>query len=291
MRVTGSKKSKSAPGRKLPKPGTDAAAELGPLNRLPIPKAAEILLASFAGRDFNTAPSESQRQAAELLSAGLDQADQRIGRTWIQQLQWLLEFVQRERIEVVRELSQDNPALLWEAIWFSQDANLTGLADPSWILAAFDSLKSATASFIERGSATLEVEKVTFVLFNRRTAGRKGGREVEVFHRSTDPATRFILAAYRLLELEGKRVARCDAPQCGRLYIRQKRAIFCSKRCSQREQARRWRDRHPGLQQQRQREYYERKLRKRISGINGRKKVAVIVRPRKRTRKDQNEKS
>jgi hypothetical protein len=288
--MTGTKKLKRLPGKRLPKPSTAPAAELGPLNRLPIPKAAGILLASFAGRDFNAAPSQSQRQAAELLSAGLDQATQRIGRTWIQQLQWLLEFVQRERIEVAQELSQDNPALLWQAIWFSQDANLTGLADLSWILAAFDSLKSAIASFIESGSATLEVEKVTFVLFNRR-AGRKGGREVEVFHRSTDPATRFILAAYRLLELEGKRISRCDASHCGRLYIRQKRAIFCGKRCSQREQARRWRERHPGLQQQRQREYYERKLRKKISGVNGRKKVAVIVRPRARIQKGQNEKS
>jgi hypothetical protein len=281
--MTATKKLKRIP---LSKPSTAPAAELGSLNRLPISKAAEMLLASFAaGTDFNAAPSESQRQAGELLGSGLHQADQRIGRTWIQQLQWLLEFVQRERIEVVQQLSQDNPALLWEAIWFSQDANLTGLADPSWILAAFDALKSAIASFIERGSATLEVEKVTFVLFNRRAAGRKGGREVEVFHRSTDPATRFILGAYRLLELEGKRVARCDASQCGRLYIRQKRAIFCSKRCSQREQARRWRERHPGLQQQRQREYYERKLRKRISGVNGRKKVAVIVGPRAHTPK------
>jgi hypothetical protein len=287
MRMTRSKKPKSRPSNRLPDPNATPAAELGPLNRVPIPKAAETLLTSFvAGKqESNAALAETELEAAELLRAGLHEAEQRVGRTWIEQLRWVLEFVQRDRIEVVQEVSQGHSALVWEAIWFSHDADLTGLTDRNWILAAFDSLKSAIATFIERGAASLEVEKVTFVLFNRRAAGRKGGPEVEVFYRSTDPATRLVLAAYRLLELEGKRLARCDAAQCGHLYIRQKRALFCSKQCSQRQQARRWRDRHPGLQQQRQREYYERKLRKKISGVNGRKKVAVIVQQRAHTRR------
>jgi hypothetical protein len=214
---------------------------------------------------------------AEIRGTLLSEAAQRLGQTWIDELRWLLGFVQRERQEVVEEIAKPDSALVFDAIWFSRDADLVGLQDQNWILQAFDALKSEIATFVEQGNAVIELDKVTFVLFNRRAAGREKGREVELYYRSKDPATRLILAANRLLELEGKRIAKCDAPNCGRLYVREKRARFCSKRCSQKEQSRRWRERHPGVQKQRQREYYERKVKQKVSQVHGRKVVAVRV--------------
>jgi hypothetical protein len=42
------------------------------------------------------------------------------------------------------------------------------------------------------------------------------------------------MAARDLLAHEAGRIARCAAPDCSRLFVRQKRGAYCSKRCSQR---------------------------------------------------------
>jgi len=54
----------------------------------------------------------------------------------------------------------------------------------------------------------------------------------------------FRLAVARLLESDGHRIRRCARPGCGTAFIRRKRALYCSQRCSQLEQFARYVQRH-----------------------------------------------
>jgi hypothetical protein len=62
-------------------------------------------------------------------------------------------------------------------------------------------------------------------------------------HRSNDGPTEFLMRARELVKLEGSRLARCDAAECRRLFVRRKRGLFCDKKCAQRERVRLWRER------------------------------------------------
>lgn len=200
-------------------------------------------------------------------------AAERVGKTWIEELQWLVDFAQRPRERLAHELRDPEFALVYEVAWFSRE---TGVGYEksyrSWIIKVAESLERELRSLLERGHAVFQAAEVTFVL-NRRTdeGWKRSGRaaRLEAFHRAKNPVTRFILSAYRVLELEGVRLRECAAPGCRRIFVRQKRGIFCSKKCSQREQIRRYRERHPEYAKIRQRQYYERKSKL--------KRAAVIV--------------
>jgi len=208
-----------------------------------------------------------------LFGSRLHRAHERVGETWIEELQWLVDFAQRPRKRLAHELCDAESALVYEVAWFSRE---TGVGYEksyrSWIVKVAESLERELRSLLERGHAVFQAAEVTFVL-NRRTdeGWKRSGRanRLEAFHRAKDPVTRFILSAYRILELEGVRLRECAAPGCRRIFVRQKRGIFCSKKCSQREQTRRFRERHPEHAKNRQRQYYERK--------SERKRAAVIV--------------
>ena len=209
------------------------------------------------------------------------QAAERVGKTWIEELQWLLDFAQQPREQLIGELSDFESPLVYQVAWFSREMGIVDReSDRSWIINAAESLERKLRSLLENGHALFEVTEVTFVLSRRTDDGwKRSGRaaRLEAFHRAKNPVTRFLLNAHRILELEGVRLRKCAAPTCERMFVRQKRAIFCGKKCSQREQIRRYRERHPEYAKIRQRKYYEKKSRKAISGTNGRKEVRIKI--------------
>ena len=214
------------------------------------------------------------------------EAAERVGKTWIEELQWLVDFAQRSPEQLVDQLTEFESPLVYEIAWFSREVNIVDReSDRTWIINAAESLKLKLRSLLETGQALFEVSEVTFVL-NRRTddGWKRSGRaaRLESFHRAKNLVTRFLLGAHRILELEGVRLRECAAIGCRRIFVRQKRGIFCSKTCSQREQTRRFRERHPRKASIRQRKYYETKAKKTISLINGRKeiKVKIVSRPK-----------
>lgn len=226
-----------------------------------------------AGRDRRGASGlepdsdpDHHRYAARVVEAAA-----RVGKTWIEELQWLVDFAQRPLEQLTDELSDPESLLVYEVGWFSRVVSVPFTQmDRTWIVDAAGSLERELRSLLERGHAIFQAVEVTFVL-NRRTdeSWKRAGRasRLEAFHRAKNPVTRFLLGAYRLLELEGVRLRECAAPDCRRIFVRQKRAIFCSKKCSQRQQTKRFRERHPEHAKVRQRQYYERKSKRKRSAV------------------------
>jgi hypothetical protein len=209
-----------------------------------------------------------------------------VGETWIEELQWLVDFAQRPTEQLIDQLTEFESPLVYEVAWFSREVNIVDReSDRTWIVNAAESLKQKLRSLLESGQALFEVSEVTFVL-NRRTddGWKRSGRaaRLESFHRAKNLVTRFLLGAHRILELEGVRLRECAALGCRRIFVRKKRGIFCSKTCSQREQTRRFRERHPKKASIRQRKYYENKTKKKISLMNGRREIGVKVGSRPR---------
>jgi hypothetical protein len=56
----------------------------------------------------------------------------------------------------------------------------------------------------------------------------------------------FPLAVARLMEQERSRIKMCGRPDCNRLFVHRKRAIYCSRQCSQIETFKRYIARHGG---------------------------------------------
>jgi len=226
-------------------------------------------------RESRGARRSGRRSDADrlLFAERTHRAYERVGKTWIEELQWLVDFAQRPRERLTHELCDAESTLVYEVAWFGREMGIGyEKSYRSWIVKVAESLERELRSLLEHGYAVFQAAEVTFVL-NRRTdeGWKRSGRanRLEAFHRAKDPITRFILGAYRILEIEGVRLRECAAPGCRRIFVRQKRGIFCSKKCSQREQIRRYRERHPEHAKIRQRQYYERK--------STRKRAAVIV--------------
>jgi hypothetical protein len=214
------------------------------------------------------------------------EAAEHVGKTWIEELQWLVDLAQRSPEQLIHQLTEFESPLVYEVAWFSREVSIVDReSDRTWIVNAAESLKLKLRSLLETGQALFEVSEVTFVL-NRRTddGSKRSGRaaRLESFHRAKNPETRFLLGAHRILELEGVRLRKCAAPGCERIFVRQKRAIFCGQKCSQREQTRRHRERNPEYAKIRQRKYYENKTKKKISRMNGRRDIGVKVGSRPR---------
>jgi hypothetical protein len=201
------------------------------------------------------------------------EASGHVGKTWIEELRWLVDLAQRSPQQLTRELLDPESLLVYEVGWFSREVSIAFAAsDQAWIVEAAGYLEVQLRSLLERNHAVFQVAEVTFVLNRRTDDGWKGaGRasRLEASHRAKNSMTRFVLSAYRIIELEGVRLRECAAPECRRIFVRQKRAIFCGKKCSQREQTKRFRERHPEHAKIRQRQYYERKSKQ--------KRPAVIV--------------
>jgi hypothetical protein len=60
------------------------------------------------------------------------------------------------------------------------------------------------------------------------------------------PDAMFRLAVARLLEKEGSRIKRCYRKGCERLFAHRKRGLYCSRKCSQLVQFKRYLERHAG---------------------------------------------
>ncbi len=58
------------------------------------------------------------------------------------------------------------------------------------------------------------------------------------------PEAVFLLALAKLVETEGQRIRSCARAACGKFFVRRKRALYCSKHCSQIEQFAHYLSRH-----------------------------------------------
>lgn len=72
----------------------------------------------------------------------------------------------------------------------------------------------------------------------------------------------FWLAVASVLEKFGSHIERCQAPDCGRLFLRARRQIYCCAECSQRVRSRRWYEAHRDEARGQRREAYQKEVRR-----------------------------
>jgi hypothetical protein len=197
-------------------------------------------------------PTSEQKRQAETLAGLRVQAKRRLGSSPIRQFQWLVRLSQLSEKDLVRELSGSKSSLPLELALFTaydpalfahrgdRDAARAGLLKSlAEIKRGLDSLADGGGWILSYPSGiTSELGKTD----QQRTIGTFG--PLDETYQSKDGPTAFLLRAKDLVKLEGARLARCDAKECRRLFIRRKRGIFCGKKCGLRERVRAYRERH-----------------------------------------------
>jgi len=178
-------------------------------------------------------------------------AQRRLGNSPLEQLQWLVRLSQLADQDLVQQLSNPDSSLSMQIALFVKYAPAVvadlNKGDPDrsgFVKEAMPELRDGLDSLADSDGwsltyrATSELGRTT----EQRIRGAFG--PLEESYRCDDGPTAFLLAAKELVKLEGARLARCDARECRRLFVRRKRGLFCDKKCAQRERVRLWRTRH-----------------------------------------------
>jgi hypothetical protein len=85
-----------------------------------------------------------------------------------------------------------------------------------------------------------------------------------------DLSAHFVMETANIIEREGDRIEKCISESCGRLFVKRKRGLYCSPRCSRRERQRSYRK---GLTSK---ERYEIRYAQYVKTVNRQDKTKVI---------------
>ncbi len=89
------------------------------------------------------------------------------------------------------------------------------------------------------------------------------------------------LAIAAALEEFGSRIERCQASDCGRLFLRTRRQAYCSTECSQRVRSKRWYEAHKDKARAQRRDAHNRKLHKKYPKVRISRRIpSEIPQPR-----------
>src|SRR5258708_37647071 len=65
------------------------------------------------------------------------EAAEHVGKTWIEELQWLVDFAQRSQEQLIHQLTEFESPLVYEVAWFSREVNIVDRgSDRTWIVNA-----------------------------------------------------------------------------------------------------------------------------------------------------------
>ena len=216
----------------------------------------------------------SSGEGVDALLAKFSAGTARVGVNAIDILGWAVSFAQMSREEMASELAKEDSLLIYEVARFvGNPALIRDKRRRSRVLHVHDQLEAMLTVYADQGRWSFKAKEVTFVLNGRgSTAG-----EAELFYRSEDRNTRFLLDVARLLEREGARLERCAASDCRRLFIVQKHTKkYCCTACEQRVNTKRWRELNPGKAAAIQLAYYQRKTDPRVKKAYQRKAQRAI---------------
>src|SRR5579875_112265 len=160
-----------------------------------------------------------------------------------QQLAWLLEFLQ---------LSSDNLWERWPDLRIEAGAFAFGQPQTRPIDISRDDLIGLVRQ-VSEGVRTLasgrewrlEIPAITKVYLPRVAKGRRGKLQFSGWDSQravSDFRTAFLAWVDDLISdrVAGARLRACARPGCGRLFVKKKRGIYCSQRCSQAERNKRY---------------------------------------------------
>jgi len=152
-------------------------------------------------------------------------------------LAWLLELLNRapESFDVMKE--SDCAALEAEVAAFCESVGSIKGGQPSLMSAS--RTKELVLEF--RGRILAMLEGSTFELEIGPTTAIVARGRVRFI---AEPEALFSLAVVSLIEAEGQRMRLCARPNCGRLFVRRKRGLYCQRQCTQLEQFARYLARH-----------------------------------------------
>lgn len=160
------------------------------------------------------------------------------------QLAWFVSFAQTSAsaIDVLSEVELRR--LNREVGEFIQGSGLTVLTSPGWESGVRKEITALARFAAEAITGFLSVDGYSF----RPSEFGRIIRHVQRFGpgmiASTDEGDRaahFVMEGARVIEREGDRIAKCASTGCGMLFVKRKRAEYCSGRCSQRERQRHYR--------------------------------------------------
>jgi hypothetical protein len=174
---------------------------------------------------------------------------ERVGRDQAARLAWLLEFAHRSHGEIrsmddesLRQLNAEVGEFVRgfdRALGVLSPAWNDGIRDELCVLATFANkaiyefvrargVSFAPSSLQKRGDAALE-----------KRVDQVSGKMV-AYYDGPRPQV-FVMRCAEAFEAEARRIAKCASPGCGRVFVKRKRAEYCSGRCSLRERMRNYR--------------------------------------------------
>ncbi len=207
-----------------------------------------------------------------------DAARDRVGDHPPQRLDWLVSQLQRDPLDLSTALQTSDSDLLLELAWFSH-AEPTGSAEE--ILKALatlrETLRNLRPAWMTQIAFPTEGQIIRhFVIVPKARRVRWAGT-IESYFSSDHFPTAILLAAADVIQEEGLRVRQCTRAECGRLFVKRKRGIYCSNECSQKVRDERFRKSHSAV------ELKERRHRHYVAAVKRRRGpvVASKVQPRR----------
>jgi hypothetical protein len=182
-----------------------------------------------ARTSWRPAPLPGSAQASALAQVGARDRSR---------LDWLLNLLNRSS----ESIAQPSPAEVHnfesEAAIFCEPigsliTSRSSMLTASQIADLIQEVQGVLSAILQGATHDFEISGVTLALIPNSRSRYMGS-----------PAAIFRLAVAKLLETDGHRIRRCARPGCGKVFIRRKQALYCSRRCSQVEQFARYVRRH-----------------------------------------------
>ena len=206
----------------------------------------------------------SNRRAARWLSE-LAKAQLSVGRNSTVRLKWLLDFAQRKPEDLLRFSADALGKLDSEITVFHlrEGYDLEGGVGPHPATRTAEAIaeiavlvRGGIRQFMASQGWRFSIVRLTRLLRRNSRLNRIVGV------RTASSPDRILMAAADLLEREGLRIKQCAWPGCIRLFVKRKRATYCSPRCSQRARMQRFRLRHQNELAERRHRYYIEQVRR-----------------------------
>ena len=162
----------------------------------------------------------------------------RVGIEDLSRLGWLLRLLNRSPESIAQSSAAEVHMLENEAGVFCEpvgsfESSRSSKLTANQIAGLAQEIRDVVSALIGGASHDFQIHSVTLMVIPNSKSRYVG-----------PPEAIFRLAVARLIESDGYRIKQCTRPRCGRLFVRRKRALYCSKRCSQIEQFARYALRH-----------------------------------------------
>jgi hypothetical protein len=211
-------------------------------------------------------------------------ARERVGDHPPQQLNWLVSVLQRDPGDLRTALESGDSDFRLELAWFGHASDPWSTGPAEEILEALAQLRVTLSNFRPDWSARIAFPtegQITrhFDIVPKARRVRWAGT-IESYFSSDHFPTALLLAAADVIQEEGLRVRQCARAECGRLFVKRKRGIYCSNECSQKVRDERFRKSHSAAElKERRHRHYVATVKRRRGPV-----IASKVQPRRPTK-------